>query len=153
MKNEVTVKHVSVEIDNNFDEFTFRLEKALGVLEPAVLNALGAAPASMTRYLVDTCSETDLVLFNIISDQKIKKYQVGNPKIICRMTSLDPVTAFYFPLQLFVYEKRGGKVMVEYDLPSSLFERFKNPEIIADAKVLENSLIKLIQTTDKKNLL
>jgi uncharacterized protein (DUF302 family) len=57
----------------------------------------------------------------------------------------------YIPLHLLVYEKYNGKVVVEYDLPSSLFAQFDNSEILLDSITLENNLIKLVQIADKGN--
>src|SRR5882672_6821183 len=122
MKKEVIVEHVSVEIESRFDRFTFHLEKALGILAPSALQALGAVPASMASYLNGDYGENELVLFNIIShddlsdkenSRKIRQYQVGNPRIICRMTAKNAAAGLYFPIPLLVYEKLNGKVVVE----------------------------------------
>ena len=161
MKKSIIVEHISVEIASSFDHFTFHLEKALGILRPSELKALGAVPASMTYYLKSIYNENGLVLFNILSQddlsdkensRKIKQYQVGNPAIMCRMTAKHRSAGLYFPIKLLVYEKPDRKVIVEYDLPSSLFKRFNNPEILSDAMILENHLVKLIRFADKENI-
>ena len=46
--------------------------------------------------------------------------------------------------------KPDGKVEVEYDLPSSLFGRFNNAEILSDAIIMEENLIRLIREADKR---
>ena len=160
MKKSMVVEHDSVEIKSSFDHFTFHLEKALGILSPSTLKALGAVPESMTRFLNSTNDENDLVLFNIYSQKdlsskrkrkKIKQYQVGNQTIMSRMMAKQAAAGLYFPIQLLVYEKPDSKVVVEYDLPSSLFGRFHDAEIAADAMILENNLIKVIQMADNEN--
>jgi len=160
MKKAITVEHVSVTIKSSFDRFTFRLEKALGILKPSALQALGAVPASMASYLNNTSDEKELVLFNIFSQadlsakknkRKIKQYQVGNPEIMYRMTARHKATGLYFPIQLVVYEKPDRKVVVEYDLPSSVFGRFNDAEIHSDALILENNITNLIREAEKEN--
>ena len=160
MKKSIVVEHVSVEIEGSFDRFTFQLEKALGILAPSALKALGAVPASMARYLNSTNDENALMLFNIFSHEdlshqgksrKIKHYQIGNPGIMLRMMAQHAAVGLYFPIQLLVYEKPDGKAVVEYNLPSSLFERFNNAEILSDSMILENNLIKVIREADKEN--
>jgi hypothetical protein len=160
MKKEIIVEHISIEIGSNFEHFTFGLEKALGILTPSALHALGAVPGSMAPYLMNTHEENSLVLFNILSNDdlygkdsngKIRQYQVGNPGIICRITAKHAAAGLYFPITLLVYEKSDGKVIVEYDRPSSIFKQFDNEEILSDSLTLENNLVKLISTADKEN--
>ena len=160
MKKAIVVEHVCTELESNFDSFTFRLEKALGILKPATLHALGAAPASMVSYLNSTSDENNLMLFNILlqddlmkkeNRKKIIQYQVGNPKIMLRMIANHPGAGLYIPIHLLVYEKFNGKVVVEYDLPSSSFAQFNNSEILSDSITLENKLIKLVRHADEGN--
>lgn len=160
MKKAIVIEHVSSELESNFDSFTFRLEKALGILKPATLHALGAAPASMVSYLNSTHDEDNLVLFNILlqddlmkkeNRKKIIQYQIGNPKIMLRMIENHPGAGLYIPMHLLVYEKLNGKVVVEYDLPSSSFAQFNNAKIISDSIMLEKKLIKLVGIADKGN--
>jgi hypothetical protein len=160
MKKAIVVEHVCSELKSNFDSFTFRLEKALGILTPSKLQALGAAPASMVSYLNSTCDEDNLMLFNILMQddlkkkenrRKIKQYQIGNPKIMLRMIENHPGAGLYIPIHLLVYEKFNRKVAVEYDLPSSLFAQFNNSEILLDSVTLENNFITLIRIADEGN--
>jgi uncharacterized protein (DUF302 family) len=160
MKKAIVVEHVCTELESNFDSFTFHLEKELGILMPSTLQALGASPASMVSYLNSTSDENNLILFNILvrddlmkkeNPKRIKQYQVGNHKIMLRMIENYPGAGLYMPIRLLVYEKFNGKVVVEYDLPSSSFAQFNNAEILSDSITLESSLIKLVQIADKGN--
>jgi hypothetical protein len=160
MKKAIVVEHVSIEVESNFDNFTFHLEKALGILMPSTLHALGASPASMVSYLNNTCDENNLMLFNILvqddlrkkeNRRKIKQYQIGNPKIMLRMIENNAGAGLYIPIHLLVYEKSNGKVVVEYDLPSSSFAQFNNSEILLDSITLENKLIRLVRIADEGN--
>lgn len=160
MKQAIVVEHVTVEVQRNFNDFTFHLEMALGIMTPSSFCADGIIPASMVCYLVSTAEENKLILCDILlpgdlrkeeSSPKIKQYQVCNPHIINRMIAHNAGAALYTPLHLLVYEKPNGKVVVEYDLPSSLFARFNNTAINIDATKIENSLVKLIQKADEGN--
>ena len=160
MKKAIVIEHMCTELESNFDSFTFRLEKALGILRPATLHALGAVPASMVSYLNSTCDEDNLMLFNILMQgdlkkkenrRKIKQYQIGNPKIMLRMIENHPGAGLYIPMHLLVYEKSNGKVAVEYDLPPSSFAQFNNSEILLDSITLENKLDKLVRIADEEN--
>ena len=114
----------------------------------------------MVSYLNSACDENNLILFNILAQddlvkkenrRKIKQYQVGSPKIMLSMIENHPSTALYVPIHLPVYEKLNGKVVVEYDLPSSSFAQFNNSEILLEAITLENKLIKLVGIADEGN--
>jgi uncharacterized protein (DUF302 family) len=160
MKKAIVVEHISIEVESNFDNFTFHLEKALGILMPSTLHALGASPESMVSYLNSTSDENNLILFNILVQDdlmgkenkgKIKQYQIGNPKIMFRMIGNNAGAGLYIPIHLLVYEKFNGKVIVKYDLPSSSFAQFNNSEILLDSITLENKLIKLVRIADDGN--
>jgi hypothetical protein len=158
MKRAVTIEHVSLEIKSNFEEFTYRLEKALGILMPAALRSLGAAPASMVCYLNSTCDNNNLMIYSIMSQEDLPKkerygsarqYQLGNPEIMGRMMDSHIGAGLYLPIHLLVYENEQKKVSVEYDLLSSLCAQFNNAALFADAVALENNLSILIQRADE----
>ena len=160
MKRATVVEHMNIYIKNDFDSFTFRLESALGILTPSTLYASGASPASMVPHLDSTSDEDNLKVFNILlqndltkkaNRKKMKQYQVGNPKIMHRMIENNPAAGLYIPIHLLVYEQFNGKVIVEYDLPSSSFGQFNNSEIHSDSIILENKLSELIHFADNGN--
>lgn len=160
MKQAIVVEHVIIEVQSNFNDFTFQLETALGIMTPASFCADGVVPASMVCYLASTTEENELILFNILlpndlrneeSSRKIKQYQVCNPYLMSRMIAHNAGAALYTPLHLLVYEKPNGKVVVEYDLPTAFFARFNNAAINIDAAKLENNLVKLIKKADAGN--
>lgn len=160
MKQTIVVEHVVIEVQSSFNDFTFQLETALGIMTPSAFCADGIVPASMVCYLAGTTEENELILFNILlpndlhkeeSSHKIKQYQVCNPQVMNRMIEQNAGAALYTPLHLLVYEKPNGKVVVEYDLPSSFFARFNNAAINIDAAKLEDKLVKLIKKADATN--
>jgi len=160
MKNAIVVEHVMVEVQSSFNDFTFHLEAALGIMTPSSFCSDGIVPASMVCYLSTTGEENELILFNILLPndlrkgerrRKIKQYQVCNPHVMSKMIAQDAGVALYSPLHLLVYEKPNGIVVVEYDLPSSFFARFNNEAINIAAAKLERNLVNLIKKADEGN--
>ncbi|OQP46260.1 hypothetical protein A4H97_31350 [Niastella yeongjuensis] len=158
MKRAVTIEHVSFEIKSNFDRFTNQFEKELGILMPAALRSLGAAPASMAGHLNSTGDDSSLMIYSIMSQEDLpqkvhyrnaKQYQLGNPEIMGRMIGNHIGAGLYVPIHLLVYENEQKKVIVEYDLLSSLCAQFNNTTLLADSIYLENNLASLIQKADE----
>lgn len=52
--------------------------------------------------------------------------------------------ALYAPLTVLIYEKTPGSVRVEYDLPSTTFGQFRDPDIDKVAAVLDTKLYALL---------
>jgi hypothetical protein len=150
MKRAVVIEHVHLEIKNSFDRFTYQFEKALGILMPAALGSLGAAPASTVCYLNSTRDDNNLMIYSIMSqDRNAKQYQLGNPEIIGRMINSQMGAGLYVPIHLLVYENEQNKVMVEYDLLSSQCAQFNNAALLTDSRSFENNLLALIQKADE----
>lgn len=159
MKRAVVIEHVTLEIKSSFDQFTNQLEKALGILMPAAIRSLGAAPASTVCYLNSTYDENNLMIYSIMSQEdlpkkdhyrKAKQYQLGNPEIMGRMIDNHIGAGLYLPIHLLVYENEQGKVTVEYDLLSSQCAQFNNAALLSDSIALENNLAMLIQKADNR---
>lgn len=160
MKQAIVVEHVIIEVQSSFNDFTFHLEAALGIMSPSSFYADGIVPASMVCFLASTADENELILCNILlpndlrkgeNRRNIKQYQVCNPHLMSRMIAHNAGAALYTPLHLLVYEKPNGKVVVEYDLPAAFLARFNNEAINTDAARLENNLVKLIKKADEGN--
>ena len=71
-------------------------------------------------------------------------YLIGNVLMSTEMTKLNSAASLYAPLRIVLYANEGGGTTVEYDLPSSLFGQFKDPEIDKVAAVLDERLLALI---------
>lgn len=162
MKTTVTIEHESINVESNFEEFTFYFEKALGILTPMALDHPAASPASSGCYLVNTGNDQQLVLFNILEQKdlmqthrnvtKLKQYQIGNQEISRLLACQDAGAALYMPLRLLVYENTNKRVIVEYELPSSQLARFNNSHIRETAAVLDWQLTDLIRCADHKEV-
>jgi uncharacterized protein (DUF302 family) len=158
MKANFQVEHVTITSSRGFDDFTHRLESALGRFDMAAFRgSLGELQAALD-HLKNTAGEEKLLLFDTLdhggilsfagNPRRVKQYVVGNPLIAAKMTRHDLRAALYAPLRLCVYEADGGKTGVDYDLPSSLFGQFRNAQIDEVARSLDEKLNALIGKAD-----
>ncbi len=74
-------------------------------------------------------------------------YVFGNALIAVQMTTHDPRAGLYVPLRLFVQEIADGRVLVTYDLPSSLMSQFGVPSIDEVARSLDDKVQRLLDAT------
>jgi len=155
MKHIISIEHVILKVNGSFEEFTSNLEDLLGILKPADLDFLHGNKASLQNMLESLGGEQELILFNIIehgellrlegiTGTKAKQYQLGNPHMAARMTALNISSGLYAPLRILVHENAQGKVQIEYDLPSSVFAQFNDPQITAVSKLMDSKLEKLL---------
>lgn len=84
-------------------------------------------------------------------NRRAKQYLIGNPRIASQMSRHDIRAALYAPLRILVFEKEDQSVQIEYDLPSSLFGQFGNPDVKAVALSLDRKMIALIRKADEDN--
>ena len=158
MEHTIQVRHVSREITADFDSFTQKLEQLLGRFDPALFADLETNPQFVEERLKQSAGEEGLMLFNIQehgkllhlvgAPRKAKQYVLGNPMIALTMTRHDIRAGLYAPLRIFVYETDNHSTRVEYDLPSSLFGQFNNPDVTAVGQSLDAKLANLIRKAD-----
>lgn len=155
MKNVLNIEHILVPIDESFEDFTNNLEGLLGLLKPADMDFMYGDNGSLAGLLESLGGDEELILFNIIehgellrlkgfTGKKAKQYQIGNPVMAMKMTARNISAGLYAPLRILVQQKTNGHVLVEYDLPSSVFAQFKDPEIDAVSALMDKKLEKLI---------
>jgi uncharacterized protein (DUF302 family) len=80
--------------------------------------------------------------------RKARQYVIGNPLIAVTMTRQDIRAGLYAPLRILVYEAEDRSTRVEYDLPSSLFGQFNDPEVTVIAQSLDKKLANAIKKAD-----
>ena len=159
MNTPIAVDHQVVRVGSSFDEFTRKLEAALGRFDPAPLRQPGPNPAAVAAQLKAMEGEQGLMLFNVQdhgqllalmgTPGKAKQYVFGNPLIALQMTRHDLRAALYAPLRLLVYEAPTQAVYAEYDLPSSLFGQFGNPDVSQVAQSLDEKVKQLLIKVDQ----
>jgi uncharacterized protein (DUF302 family) len=158
MEHTIEVRHISLELPADFDDFAQALERSLGRFDDALLKGVETDPRSVEERLWEAAGEEGLMLFNVQdhgrllniygTPKKAKQFVLGNPLIAATMTRHDVRAGLYAPLRLFVYEADGGSTRIEYDQPSSLFGQFHNPEITAVARSLDAKLASLVHKVE-----
>ncbi|GFE60042.1 DUF302 domain-containing protein [Geobacter sp. AOG2] len=158
MEHTIEMRHVSLELHVEFDDFTTTLEQSLGRFGEALLKNLESDPSSVEERLMKAAGEEGLMLFNVQdhgrllsiygTPKRAKQYVLGNPLIAATMTRHDIRAGLYAPLRLFVYEADDLATRIEYDQPSSLFGQFHNPEVTAVARSLDAKLANLINKVE-----
>ncbi len=162
MERTIEVRHVSVEVKAGFDSFTQNLERSLGRFDPALFKDLEIDPLSVRKRLEKAAGEEGLMLFTIFdhgkllnilgAPRKARQYVLGNPLVAIRMTGSDIRAGLYAPLRIYVYEADDGSTRVEYDLPSTLFGQFDDPEVTAVARSLDEKLANVIRKAEVGDL-
>lgn len=159
MKNTINIEHVAVKVKGTFEQFTGNLEDLLGILKPADLDFLHGNKASLAGMLENLGGEEELILFNIIEHgellrlkgfdgKKAKQYQIGNPIMAMKMTAKNISAGLYAPLRMLVHEDDHGAVLVEYDLPSSVFGQFNDLEIDTVSALMDKKIEKLLAAAE-----
>lgn len=160
MEREIQVRHVSVEVNADFESFTQTLEQSLGWFDYSLYKDLESDPQSVEKRLAALAGEEGLMLFgiqehgkllNIVgAARKAKQYLLGNPLIAITMTRHEIRAALYAPLRMLVYQADDRSTRVEFDQPSSLFGQFNNPEVTAVARSLDVKLTNLIKKSEQR---
>jgi hypothetical protein len=151
----VQIKHRTLNIASDFDAFNGNLVRLLGRYDPADTLIAATDQAKALDRLHASQGEQGLMLFEGSNDhgalfplvgrpaRKAIRYHMGNPLIAVKMTQKNIGAALYAPLTILVYEDTPGSVRVEYDLPSSSFGQFHDPEIDKVAVMLDSKLVAL----------
>lgn len=71
-------------------------------------------------------------------------YYIGNVLSAVEMTNVNPAAGLYAPLRVVIYANEQGGTNMEYDRPSSMFGQFKDREIDAMAKSLDDRLLAVL---------
>lgn len=151
------VVHETVELPVNFDRFTANLERILGRFDRGNIKIAADNPKLATQRLRAAEGAQGLVLFDgtnnhgavfalIGESRKAMRYHIGNPLIALGMTRKNIGVALYVPLTILVYAENDNLIKVEYDQPSTLLGRFKDPSINSTAGQLDAKLLNLIYT-------
>jgi uncharacterized protein (DUF302 family) len=154
MERKIVIRHISLEVETDFDSFTRNIERLLGQFEPSFVEDLETAPGAVKERLEKAAGEEGLMCFGVQDHGKLlsiigapknaKQYVLGNPLIAIEMTRHDIRAGLYAPLRMFVYESDDHSTRVEYDQPSSLFGQFDSPEVTRVGESLDAKLANLI---------
>jgi uncharacterized protein (DUF302 family) len=78
-----------------------------------------------------------------------RQYEIGNPLFAVEMTKEDLRAGEYAPLRIYVYVGEDKLTHVDYDLPSTVFGRFKSAQVDNVAKGLDEKLEALVTSALK----
>lgn len=150
-ESTIAVKHVSIELPVDFDQFNRNFTYLLGRYDPSDFELATKDPKHGFERLKAAAGDQGLMLFEGTNDhgilfatigqsRKALRYHIGNPQIALKMTSHNISAALYAPLTLLVYQIDGGNIRVEYDRPSSVFGQFGNADIDKIGRILDVKL-------------
>jgi len=153
VENTVSVRHVSVSLDETFQETCTRFESRMGRIDYGLFDKMlsdGESETTIRNYVKEIDGPLGLMIFNVIDHGRLaglagkasgaKQYVVGNPLFALQMTNKDIRAGLYAPLRVYIREDGPKKSIVEYDLPSSLFGQFQNAEVDRVARMLDEKL-------------
>lgn len=159
MERIIEVRHESMEVKADFERFTRKLEESLGRFDDSYYQDIETAPDRVRERLEKAAGEEGLMLFSVRdhgrlsslvgAPRKAKQYHIGNPLIAVTMTRHDIRAGLYAPLRILVYEAGDHSTRVEFDLPSSLFGQFNDPEVTAIARTLDTKLTNVIKKAEQ----
>ena len=154
-----TVTHLNFKSSKPFAAVTASIEKQLGKFNPEIDKSFSSEPldaAEIESKIHAMEGSSGLMIFAVRDHGHLlalkgrqafgKQYEVGNPLVALEMTQHDIVAGEYAPLRIYVYVGEDKLTHVDYDLPSSLFGRFKSKQADEVAKGLDQKLERLVTT-------
>jgi uncharacterized protein (DUF302 family) len=144
----IQVEHVRIEAAKPFAEVKTALEEFVPPLDPAIPEALRQGDIGRAKDALQRGPELAIFsardhggLLRIASlARKAVQYEIGNPLTATSMTQHRLPAALYAPLRVVLYENEDGRVVFEYDRPSSLFGQFGDERVTAVARELDAKL-------------
>ena len=149
--------HINYKSSKPFDSVTAAIEKQLGTFDA---KAFGAAtkdvsnPAEVESKVHAMEGSSGFMLFAMRDHGQLlslkgkkalaRQYEVGNPLFAVEMTKEDLRAGEYAPLRIYVYVGEDKLTHVDYDLPSTVFGRFKSAQVDKVARGLDDKLEALI---------
>ena len=156
-----TVTHLNFKSSKPYADVTAALERQLGKFDPAIGKSFssGSRPAEIEAKIHAMEGSSGLMIFAVRDHGQLlslkgkqalgRQYEVGNPLVALEMTQHNLVAGEYAPLRIYVYVGEDKLTHVDYDLPSSVFARFKSKQIDQVAKTLDQKLETLVTTALK----
>jgi uncharacterized protein (DUF302 family) len=152
-----SVTHVNFKSSKPFDAVTAAIEKQLGKFDADVYASL--MTASLSEAEVESKirameGSSGFMLFAVRDHGKLlglkgkmvsaRQYELGNPLFAVQMTQEDLRAGEYAPLRMYIYVGRDNMTHIDYDLPSTVFGRFKSPRVGEVAGILDHKLETLV---------
>jgi hypothetical protein len=154
------VDRLAFDVDQPYDRFRQRYEKAVPELDLERLMSLVQHKAPWEAVVVDAQATTPLGFFifwkldtrPVMSlaghANQCTEYLMGNHTIAERMFRFDPSIMLYAPLRKVIYVDHMARTKFAVDRPSSIFSSFENSEIAKVGNELDNVLRTLLRSLD-----
>jgi uncharacterized protein (DUF302 family) len=152
-----SVTHVNYKSSKAFDAVTAAIEKQLGKFNPEINQSFSKTPinsADIESKIHAMEGSSGLMIFAVRDHGQLlalkgkqasaRQYEIGNPLVALEMTQEDLRAGEYAPLRMYVYVGEDNLTHVDYDLPSSVFGRFKSMQVQEVAKGLDQKLERLV---------
>ncbi|MGA8768047.1 MAG: DUF302 domain-containing protein [Candidatus Acidiferrales bacterium] len=152
-----SVTHVNFKSSKPFDAVTAAIEKQLGKFDAQAYGAIMKTPLNPAEveskihamegtsgFMLFAMRDHGQLLALKGKQASVKQYEIGNPLFAVEMTREDLRAGEYAPLRICVYVGEDQLTHVDYDLPSSIFGRFKSAQVDKVAKGLDEKLEALI---------
>lgn len=152
-----SVTHVNFKSPKPFDAVTAAIEKQLGKFDAQAYGAIMKTPLNPAEveskihamegtsgFMLFAMRDHGQLLALKGKQASVKQYEIGNPLFAVEMTREDLRAGEYAPLRICVYVGEDQLTHVDYDLPSSIFGRFKSAQVDKVAKGLDEKLEALI---------
>jgi len=147
------VEHRALNCRRTFDEVRQALRSIVPALRPELSDMLVRADTDAIAvarrdwpklWLFLERDHGELTAADGLRSRAIQ-YEIGNPLTAERMTRHVLAAGLYAPLRLLLYEDAEGRVLFEYDLPSSLFGQFGDERVTATGRELDAELEQVLE--------
>ena len=154
VRRTFNVEHRFLECGLSFDE----VHRALLAILPPLKQEIGDMLARGEREKAEIARRSGPRLWLFLTrnhgvltaadglTSKAMQYDIGNPLTAERMTRHQLAAGLYAPLRVYLYEDAQGRVIFEYDLPSSLFGQFGDERVTAVGHELDLELEQALET-------
>lgn len=149
---ELKIEHVTITTSKPFAETANALEASVPHVDDGIWQRLEEGDAAAVRRELE--AGAPLLIFlkrdHGSTDQMIDfgrnciQYEIGNPLTAAKMTSKVLAAGLYAPLRVVLYENASGGSTFEYDLPSTQFGQFGNPDVLQVGKMLDDEIEKAL---------
>jgi uncharacterized protein (DUF302 family) len=150
-----SVTHVTCKSSKPFDSVSAALEKQLGKFDPTIERSFSALPPAEIESKIRAMEgSSGLMIFAVRNHGQLlalkgkkalaRQYEIGNPLVALEMTQHDLRSGEYAPLRMYVYVGDDRLTYIDYDLPSSVFGRFKSPQVDEVGRSLDQKLKRLV---------
>jgi uncharacterized protein (DUF302 family) len=157
-----SVTHINFKSSKSFAAVTSAIEKQLGKFNPAIdrsFSTMPLNPAEIEAKIHAVEGSSGLMIFAVRDHGELlalkgkhgfaRQYEIGNPLVALEMTQEDLRAGEYAPLRLYVFVGEDDLTHVDYDLPSSIFGRFKSKQVDEVARSLDQKLERLVKNALK----